>query len=110
MKSGSNLFEIGGLSQDAENFLSLFSDERICIERIVSFGQKTGNDQWLVQEENEWVILIQGEAEILIKENNMKVYMRKGDHLFIPSNCKHRVSFTSDDPPCIWLAIHFGTV
>ncbi|MGA1199705.1 MAG: cupin, partial [Candidatus Latescibacterota bacterium] len=28
------------------------------------------------------------------------------DHILIPAHKKHRVTHTSTDPPCIWLAIH----
>jgi cupin 2 domain-containing protein len=32
--------------------------------------------------------------------------LKAGDYLLIPAHCRHRVEYTSADPPCIWLAIH----
>jgi len=31
----------------------------------------------------------------------------KGDYVLIPPMQKHRVVYTSQEPPCIWLAVHF---
>lgn len=93
-------------SKDFEIFQSLYSNENVTIERIFSNGQKTPDNQWLEQDKDEWVILIQGEAELRF-ENEYKVFLNKGDYLFIPKNTKHRVEMTGTDPSCIWLAFHF---
>lgn len=28
------------------------------------------------------------------------------DHIWIPARRRYRVAYTSQDPPCIWLAVH----
>ncbi|NEO01320.1 MAG: cupin, partial [Moorea sp. SIO3I7] len=32
--------------------------------------------------------------------------LKPGDYLFIKAHQKHRVEYTSAEPPCIWLAVH----
>lgn len=78
------------------------------IERIVSTGQTTPENQWYDQETDEWVVLLQGEAKILFESTEKQSIstLNKGDHLFIKAHVKHRVIYTSIDPCCIWLAIH----
>ncbi len=89
-----------------EQFETLCSDHNIRIERIISRGQITPHDQWYDQPENEWVLLIQGKASIEFENGDM-LHLGAGDYIFLPSGLKHRVAYTSKNPPCIWLAIHF---
>jgi len=51
------------------------------------------------------VILLQGEAEISY-DDDTRVKLKAGDYLMIPKHQKHRVEYTSNNPPCIWLAVH----
>lgn len=108
MMNGNNLYKIDNILNDKEHFHLLYSDKNIRIERIISFGQVTRNNVWLDQKKDEWVILLQGKAEILFENNINKASLKKGDYILIPSHCKHRITFTSSNPPCIWLAIHFN--
>jgi cupin 2 domain-containing protein len=101
-----NLFELPEkLPVEFELFEEILSNENFLIERIISAGQKTPGDKWLEQDRDEWVLLLQGEATISF-ENEETVSLKSGDHVFIPSNKKHRVEFTSSEPSCIWLAVH----
>lgn len=88
-----------------EQFEAIAANEDLLIERIISAGQTTPEGQWYDQERDEWVILLQGEAEISY-EDNSRVALRSGDYLMIPAHQKHRVAYTSQEPPCIWLAVH----
>lgn len=102
-----NLYSIPDkLNDEFENFISLFDDGKILVEKIISAGQKTPEGQWLEQDRNEWVVLIQGEAEIRFDEGET-VSLKQGDYLNIPSNKRHRVERTGTDPVCIWLAVHY---
>jgi len=105
----SNIFEVLSFPQktDSEIFEKIISSPNLLIEKIISTGQITPPDQWYDQPQNEWVILLQGEA-ILTYENGSNFHLKTGDYLLIPSHVKHRVDYTSDHPPCIWLAIHFN--
>ncbi len=51
------------------------------------------------------VILLQGEAELAYGDGS-RMALKAGDYLLIKAHQKHRVEYTSSDPPCIWLAIH----
>lgn len=102
-----NFFDIpDNLPKNFELFQSVLSNENLSIERIISTGQKTPDNQWLEQDKNEWVILLQGEAEMQF-ENGANKILTAGNYIHIPKNTKHKVLRTTSDPPCIWLAVHY---
>ncbi|MDP6040936.1 MAG: cupin domain-containing protein [Candidatus Latescibacteria bacterium] len=100
-----NLFSLPDPLPPEEQFDDLISAHGVKIERIVSTGQVTPEGEWYDQERDEWVVLIQGKAT-LEYDNKKSVQLSPGDHILIPAHQKHRVSYTSADPPCIWLAVH----
>ena len=104
-KAMDNIFKLPAPLPTSELFESLLSTEKVLIERIISTGQTTPSGEWYDQETDEWVILLQGKSE-LSYEDGKKIVLRAGDYLMIPAHVKHRVEYTSDDPPCIWLAVH----
>jgi len=78
------------------------------IMRIISFGQVS--QDWYNQGDNEWVMLIQGDATLEVEKNDEEIEilnMSAGDFRFLPKHQRHRVTFSSADPPCIWIAVHF---
>ncbi len=101
-----NIFDLPEPLPNDEVFTDLISAEGVRIERIVSSGQTTETDEWYDQDSDEWVLLIQGSA-VLEYENGEKIRLNVGDHLLIPAHRRHRVDFTSEKPPCIWIAV-FG--
>jgi len=101
-----NIFNLPTQLLREELFESLFNNEKILIERVVSTGQITPENEWYDQERDEWLILLQGDAE-LSYEDASRIKLRRGDYLFIPAHQKHRVEYTSSEPPCIWLTIFF---
>ena len=100
-----NLFQLPAKLPNEEIFELLVSANNILIERIISIGQTTPEGEWLEQERDEWVILLQGKAELTYFDH-FQIQLKAGDYLLIPAHQKHRVSYTSVEPPCIWLAIH----
>ena len=76
------------------------------IERIVSAGQTTEFGVWLEQERDEWVVVLEGEAELALADGST-LRLGRGDHVLIATGERHRVESTSADPVCIWLAVHF---
>lgn len=105
--SEDNLFKMPEqLREDYEYFQSIISSDKILIERIISTGQKTPGDQWLDNDRNEWVLLLQGESELSFLNQGKKL-LKAGDYILIYKNVKHRVESTSIQPPCIWLAVYF---
>ena len=50
--------------------------------------------------------LLQGEA-CLLWEDGGESALSPGDWLLIPARARHRVVYTSSEPPCVWIAVHF---
>ncbi|MGK7880767.1 MAG: cupin domain-containing protein [Crocosphaera sp.] len=100
-----NIFQFTNQLSDQEIFETILNSKNVKIERIISTGQTTAEDTWYDQEEDEWVILLQGKATLLFLDNS-SINLKAGDYLLIKAHQKHRVTFTSFDPPYIWLAVH----
>ena len=94
-----NLPQLSG----SEQSLNLFESSSIKIQRIVSHSYSSPSDFWYDQDEDEWVIVLRGEATIEFKGGEL-VRMKEGDYMTIPRHVKHRVQQT--DPETIWLAVH----
>jgi len=99
-----NLFDIAQLTDKSHEVLEVLADGDAVIERIVSFGQTTGQT-WCDQGKDEWVILLKGTATLEF-ETDGYVQLSGGDYLLIPAHKKHRVTYTSLEPACVWLAVH----
>ena len=100
-----NIFNLPSSLPNKEIFESIISTDNLLIERIISTGQSTPPGEWYDQDQDEWVILLQGEATLAYTDGS-EIRLTAGDYLFIPNHQKHRVEYTSSEPPCIWLAIH----
>lgn len=98
-----NFFEITELPRENEIIDEILDGKNVRIERIVSAGHVSPEGFWYDQDENEWVILMQGEAVVMLE--NGPVEMRPGTSIFIEAHRKHYVSYTSAEPPCIWLCV-----
>ncbi len=86
----------------------LLHTDNLNIKGIISHGGYSGQaGEWYDQDEDEWVMLMQGKAGIEF-EGGRVVHMGSGDYLLIHSGERHRVSYTSAQPHCIWLAVHFN--
>jgi len=100
-----NIFNDIKIDKDNELFETIFKNEVIKIERIISYGQTSAPNFWYNQDKDEFVLLLGGEAKIEFETDTIS--LKKGDYLLIPKRTKHRVAFTSLDKPAIWLAIFF---
>ena len=89
-----------------EVFEDLVVSDKVKIERIVSSGHTSPESGWYDQDQNEWVMVVQGEAEIEFDDGST-VQLGTGDYLHIPAHRRHRVSMTSSSPETVWLAIHY---
>lgn len=101
----SNLFAHIPGSLPEELVHTLLTTSVIRIERIVSQGHASPPGFWYEQAENEWVLLIQGAAELRIE--GQVIDLRPGDFVNLPAGQKHRVEWTSPDEPTIWLAVFY---
>jgi cupin 2 domain-containing protein len=106
MKQIENIFEFPNQLPAEELFETLLNHDQVVIKRIISTGQVTPAGEWYDQEQHEWLIVVQGSAE-LSYEDNSRIKLTTGDYLLIPAHQKHRVEYTSTEPPCIWLTVFF---
>ena len=100
-----NIYSNIPASQKGEIFSSLLHDKNIVIQRIISNGQITPTKDPYYQEQDEWVIVLQGAAKLKI-ENKGMITLNKGDYYFIPKHTKHWVTYTSKKPKVVWLTVH----
>ena len=101
-----NIFESIPDNLDEEVFEQLIQSEHVKIERIISKGHRSPESGWYDQEQNEWVIVLKGEAVISI-EDEIDVNLKAGSHINIPAHKRHKVSWTDPETETIWLAVHY---
>jgi cupin 2 domain-containing protein len=104
-----NLFHLPPPPWPEEVLETLHQARGTRIERILSCGHTTPIGEFYDQEDDEWVVLLQGEAELTYEDGSTR-RLAAGDYLFIPAHQRHRVSYTSSEPPCLWLAVHMGVM
>ena len=90
-----------------ELFETLYSDNSVRIERIVSKGHASSEGFWYDQDQSEFVLVVQGSAGIQIKGEEDVVILNAGDYLNISAHVKHRVEWTDASCETIWLAVHY---
>jgi cupin 2 domain-containing protein len=76
------------------------------VERIVSRGHASPPGFWYDQDDDEWVILLSGQARLLVDGEPDAVELRPGDHVLLPAHQRHRVEWTDPSQDTVWLAIH----
>ena len=91
------------LSDTEEIFTTLFEKAGVKIERIDSHGQASPEGFWYDQPQDEWVLLVKGDAVLEIADQP-SLTLKAGDHVLIPAHVRHRVASTSAD--ALWLAVH----
>ncbi|MFT6051888.1 MAG: cupin 2 domain-containing protein [Halioglobus sp.] len=101
-----NIFESLPEDISKEVFTQVIQGENIRIGRIVSIGHVSPEIGWYDQNDNEWVIILKGEA-ILSFENGVDVHLVSGGYLNIPAHTKHKVTWTKPNIETIWLAVHY---
>lgn len=85
---------------------TLVQAKHVRIERIVSQGHSSPEGFWYDQKENEFILLIQGEARLRFEDS--VVEMKVGDWIDIPAHRKHRVEWTTPDVRTVWLAVFYA--
>lgn len=107
INTSNNIFDLSNIKDFShEMFDILAQNHKVRIERIISTGQTTHEGDWFDSEFDEWVILLEGNAEVLFEDGEVKKFS-KGDYYGISANRKHKVTYTSSNPPCVWLAVYF---
>jgi len=100
-----NLFDAIPDTLSEELIETISSHPNARIERIVSHGHNSPEGFWYDQDEDEFVLLLQGEAELEFEDGAMR--LKPGDYLTIAAHQKHRVKWTTSEHPSIWLTVHF---
>jgi cupin 2 domain-containing protein len=95
-----NLFADSAPPPADERLEVLLSHRNLVIERIVSASRMAARSY--VQPQDEWVLLVRGEAELDVAGET--VALTAGDHLFLPSGTPHTLKCASDG--ALWLAVH----
>ncbi|MWV18010.1 cupin domain-containing protein [Pseudomonas sp. L-22-4S-12] len=95
-----NLFSDAAAPRQGERFDTLLSQRNLQIERIVSSAVIT--PQQYVQAQDEWVLLVRGEAVLQVAGE--RVALKAGDHLFLPAGVAHTVERAAEGS--LWLAVH----
>ena len=104
----SNLFGDLPASLPEELVEILAESPHVRIERIVSTGHASPAGFWYDQAEDEWVVVLQGEARLLFDGDDEPMLMRRGDHVLIQAHRRHRVEWTTAKQPTVWLAVSFS--
>ena len=102
-----NLFaHLPAATQPEEIITEVLVRPGLRIERVVSIGHASPPDFWYDQTWDEWVTVLTGAARLRFENEPEDRELRPGDHVFIQAHMRHRVEWTSADPPTIWLAVH----
>jgi cupin 2 domain-containing protein len=99
-----NLLSGDSPSVGNEHFDTLLSTPGLSISRIASNEHTSPEGFWYNQSEDEWVMVMRGEATIEFSDA-ARHPLASGDWLMIPAGCRHRIASTS--PDTVWLAVHF---
>lgn len=92
----------------AEELVEILMEGRgLRLERIVSTGQATPENDWYDQAWDEFVVLVSGAAGLRIEGEDEDRTLEAGDWVLLPAHCRHRVTWTQTAPPAVWLAIHY---
>ncbi len=105
MEVKNNLFDQIPASAPEEILTELVSANHVRVERIVSFGQTSPDGLWYEQLENEWVLVLEGSAQIRL--DNKLVELTRGDYLNIQAGVRHRVEKTAENGKTVWLAVFY---
>lgn len=90
-----------------ELFTDILATDAFRVERIVSQGRASPEGFWYDQDQNEWVLVLEGAARIGFADEADAVDLGPGDCLTISAHRRHRVEWTAPDRSTVWLAIHY---
>ena len=78
-----------------EVFTDILKTDDFRVERIVSQGHASPDGFWYDQDQNEWVMALEGAARIRFEDRTDAVELRSGDYLTIPAHKRHQVEWTA---------------
>ncbi len=95
-----NIFENSTSPNKGECFETLLQKKNVTIKRIIS--SKEIDSEVMIQEEDEWFIMIEGRASMRI--GSEEIVLKSGDYCFIEAQKIHQV--LSVEEGSIWLAVY----
>jgi cupin 2 domain-containing protein len=105
-KHTGNLFVFDAHRSDEERIDLLVTGQRVNIERIVSMGHASPEGFWYDDPRAEWVALLSGAAALEFEGDAALHEMSPGDYVLIEPHCRHRVAWTDENTPSVWLAVY----
>jgi len=102
-----NIFSRISVNTSQEIIETLAEGANSRIERIVSTGQSTPEDEWYDQKQCEWVLLLTGSATLRFKDEDQAIDLHQGDYVIIPAHKQHRVESTAKNSETIWLVVFY---
>ncbi|MDX1810130.1 MAG: cupin domain-containing protein [Sulfurospirillaceae bacterium] len=95
-----NFFDIAQVPNTGEIFETIYANNDISIERIISSDKQ--EDKIYKQDHDEWVMLMDGSAVLEI--DDIELELKKGDFLLIEKGKVHKVLKT--EKGTIWFCVH----
>lgn len=86
-----------------EDFKVIAESNGMVIERIVSHGHTSA--EWYDQTEAEFCTVLRGAADLLVEGNAAPTRMNPGTWAVIPAHVRHKVTWTLESEPTIWIAV-----
>jgi cupin 2 domain-containing protein len=86
---------------------TLCSADGVKIERIISRGHASPEGFWYDQDQNEFVLVVQGSAGLKLEGEDEILVLKAGDYLNIGAHVRHRIEWTDSSCDTIWLAVHY---
>lgn len=80
----------------------IYENDKIRVEKISSYGSPSPEGFYYNQSEDEFVILNQGSAELII--DGVMTVLNQGDSIYIKAHSLHRVESVSNDAQ--WICIY----
>ncbi len=86
----------------------LLEEPGLRLERIQSCLSSSPKAFWYDQSEHEWVVVLQGSAQLQFADEEVPRQLSQGDCLLISAGRRHRVVATDPAPGCVWLALFWS--
>ena len=91
-----------------EEIIETLADSgKVRIERIISDAHSSPEEFWYDQDENEWVLLLEGSAGLRFEESGEVLVLKPGDWVDIAAHVRHRVEWTDAKQKTVWLAVFY---
>ena len=85
----------------------MLTGSNVRIERIVSHGQASPPGYWYDQDDDEWVMLLEGQATLRFDGDAPLLQLDAGMYVHIAAHARHRVEWTAPSRRTVWLAVFY---